>query len=420
MALDPFSILILFSLTIVGGYVGSYIFSKTRIPDVILLMFFGMIVGPVLHLVDTAIFLAISPFLAALAILIILFDAGLNMDFYQMVHSFSRSMLLAVAEIVLGMAAVALISMQIFGFDLLRGLLLGAILGGTSSAIVISIVSRLKISEKAKTFLNLESILTDPMVVVIAIVLVGIITQTGTQVSPVNSILATFSIGAVLGILAGVVWLIVLDRLHGRPFDYMITLAVLFLLYSFVESTGGSGAIAALLFGLVLGNGLTFSRMLKSKKREGFSHLLKTFQSEVSFFIRSFFFVYLGLIVSINPTYALYGLAISAALIATRFIAVQFSTIKMGLTKTEKSMAMHMAPRGLAAAVLAQLPITYGIAGAEIFSNIIFIVILATVIYTTVAVRVFTGKREKKEKREAREEEASKEEKQKAVKKRKK
>src|SRR3989344_4547469 len=419
MALDPFSIVILFSLTIVVGYVGSYIFSKTRIPDVVLLLFFGMIVGPLFHLIDTAIFLTISPFLAALAILIILFDAGLKMDFYQMVHSFSRSMLLAVLEILLGIVVVAFVSMHLFGFDLLRGMLLGTILGGTSSTIVIVVVSRLKMNEKAKTFLNLESIITDPMVVVIAIVLIGMITQSAVQ-SPVNSILATFSIGAVLGILAGVIWLIVLDRLHGRPFDYMITLAVLFLLYSFVESTGGSGAIAALLFGLVLGNGLTFSRMLKSKKREGFSHLLKTFQSEVSFFIRSFFFVYLGLIVSINPTYALYGLAISAALIATRFIAVQFSTIKMGLTKTEKSMAMHMAPRGLAAAVLAQLPITYGIAGAEIFSNIIFIVILATVIYTTVAVMVFTGKREKKEKREAREEEASKEEKQKATKKRKK
>ncbi|HLD48933.1 MAG TPA: cation:proton antiporter [archaeon] len=409
MAIDPFSILILFSLTIVVGYVGSYIFSKTRIPDVILLLFFGMIVGPLFHLVDTAIFLTISPFLAALAILIILFDAGLNMDFYQMVHSFSRSMFLAVLEILLGIVVVAFVSMQLFGFDLLRGMLLGTILGGTSSAIVIVVVSRLKMNEKAKTFLNLESIITDPMVVVIAIVLIGMITQSAVQ-SPVNSILATFSIGAVLGILAGVIWLIVLDRLHGRPFDYMLTLAVLFLLYTFVESTGGSGAIAALLFGLVLGNGLTFSKILKSKKREGFGHLLRTFQSEVSFFIRSFFFVYLGLIVSINPTYLIYGIGISVLLIITRIAAVQLSTIKMGLTKLEKNISMHMAPRGLATAVLAQLPISYGIAGAQIFSDIAFVVILATMIYTTIAVKI-CSKEKKPKKPDSSEEEVHKEEK---------
>ena len=409
MAIDPFSILILFSLTIVVGYVGSYIFSKTRIPDVILLLFFGMIVGPLFHLVDTAIFLTISPFLAALAILIILFDAGLNMDFYQMVHSFSRSMFLAVLEILLGIVVVAFVSMQLFGFDLLRGMLLGTILGGTSSTIVIVVVSRLKMNEKAKTFLNLESIITDPMVVVIAIVLIGMITQSAVQ-SPVNSILATFSIGAVLGILAGVIWLIVLYRLHGRPFDYMLTLAVLFLLYTFVESTGGSGAIAALLFGLVLGNGLTFSKILKSKKREGFGHLLRTFQSEVSFFIRSFFFVYLGLIVSINPTYLIYGIGISVLLIITRIAAVQLSTIKMGLTKLEKNISMHMAPRGLATAVLAQLPISYGIAGAQIFSDIAFVVILATMIYTTIAVKI-CSKEKKPKKPDSSEEEVHKEEK---------
>ena len=63
-----------------------------------------------------------------------------------------------------------------------------------------------------------------------------------------------------------------------------------------------------------------------------------------------------------------------------------------GLRKSrviEKNMIRTMAPRGLAAAVLAQLAVAYGIPNASVFSDIIFIVILATVIYTTVASRIF-------------------------------
>ena len=52
-------------------------------------------------------------------------------------------------------------------------------------------------------------------------------------------------------------------------------------------------------------------------------------------------------------------------------------------------MMRTMVPRGLAAAVLAQLPVAYGIPNAAIFSDLVFIVILGTVLYTTVATRLF-------------------------------
>src|SRR3989338_1634226 len=387
--LDSFSLLALFGVTIIVGYIGYLFFDKTRIPDVFWLIIFGILVGPVLNLVDRALFVSISPFLAALALLIILFDAGLNMDFYKMLRSFPRSVLLAVLCMVLSVAAAASVAYSFVGLGLLYSILLGVIVGGTSSEIVTTLVRRLKMHEKPKMLVTLESIFTDPVVIVFSIVLLNIDSHSGTQVSPVQGVLSAFSIGAVIGLIAGLIWLFVLDKLKGRPFDYMLTLAVLFLLYVFVESASGSGAIAALAFGLVLGNGGAFSTMLRMKRRFGFSKLLRTFQNEVSFFIRAFFFVYLGIIVTINTTYLIYGLAISAVLIAARLVAVQLTIYKMNLTGMEKNMLRTMAPRGLAAAVLSQLPAAYGIPGAALFSDIVFIVILATVLYTTIATRLF-------------------------------
>lgn len=386
MVVNALEILTLFAITIFVGYVGSIIFNKTNISDVIWLLLFGILVGPVLQLVDRSLFVAISPFLAAVALVIILFDGGLNMDFYNMVRGAPRGMLLGVLGIALSIAVVGFLASWIFGFSLLVGMLLGAILGGTSSAVVIVIVNKTAVSTRVKTTLNLESIFTDPLVIVVSIALINIITA-NSNYSALQGILGSFSIGAVIGVVLGIVWLFILERIKGKPFDYMLTLAALLVVYVVVESASGSGAIAALFFGLVLGNGSTITKMLKIRKRIGADPLLRSFHTEVSFFIRSFFFVFLGLIVLINPTYIVFGLVISLVLILTRLVVVQIGALGMGVTKAEKNLMRIMLPKGLAAAVLAQLPVAAGIKEAAVFSDIIFVVIITTILYTTVASR---------------------------------
>ena len=399
MPVEPLSLLSLFSATLILGYAGYLIFEKTGIPDIIWLLLLGLLLGPVFHTLDQSVFISLFPFLAALALLIILFDAGLNMDFYQVVKGFPRSMLLAVLNVISAMVVVGFLSVFLFKITLLQGLLMGAILGGTSSAIVVSVVSRLKIGDNIKTMLSLESIFNDPFTIVIPIALIGLIIQSANG-SPVNHILSVFSVGAVIGFFTGIVWAFVLDMLKGRPFDYMLTLAMLFLVYVLAELVGGNGAIATLAFGVVLGNEKTISTMLKmDKKFSSVSHLFRTFQSEITFFIRSFFFVYLGIIVSINSTYVLYGIIISVVLILLRLAIVKVSTLGMKLEKAELRTMQVMAPRGLAAAVLSYLPVSMGVPNGQIFSDIVFIVILVTTIYTTVAVEILFRHKPNEEKK---------------------
>lgn len=250
------------------------------------------------------------------------------------------------------------------------------------------VMSRIHVRSKVKTILNLDSILTDPLVIIVSIALINTITLGAAGNSPVRDILSAFSIGAVIGLIVGLVWLFALDKLRGKPFDYMITLAVLFLIFVGVELAGGSGAIASLAFGIVLGNGHSFSIMLRFRKKFAVDDVLRHFHNEVSFFIRSFFFVFLGIIISIDQSFVLYGILIAAALIAIRVVVIQVASVGMSLTSQEKNLMRIMTPRGLAAAVVSQLPGLSGIPGGEIFSNITFVVILATVIYTAVATKV--------------------------------
>lgn len=384
---NALEILALFAVTIFVGYVGSLIFNKTNISDVIWLLLFGIFVGPVLHLVDRALFLTIAPFLAAVALLTILFDAGLNMDFYQLVRGAPRSMLLGVLYLAFSMAGIGFVMSWFFGFSPLLGVLLGAILGGTGSAVVLAIVAKSGAGPQVRTLLSLESVFTDTLVIVVSIALINIMVANAAY-SAYQGILGAFSIGAVIGVLLGIVWLFILERLKGKPFDYMLTLAALFIVYIVVESAAGSGAIASLFFGLMLGNGAAVCRMLKIRKRAGADPLFRSFHTEVSFFIRSFFFVFLGLIVAINPVYIIYGLVISAVLIVVRLIVAQIGTYGMSIARHEKNLVRVMVPQGLAAAVLAQLPVSAGIKEAAIFSDIIFVVIITTILYTTIASRL--------------------------------
>jgi len=388
MVIEPLSILTLFGVTIVLGYVGSFIFKKTRIPDVIWLLLFGIIVGPLFNLVDTEIFMTASPLLGAVALLIILFDAGLHMNLYQIMKKISRSILLAFLGIFCSAIGIGFVSIFLFQFDWISGLILGLMISGTSSAIVISMVDPMRIKNGVKTILKLESIITDPVIIVLAIALMQIAVTTLEPATLVNSLASTYSIAIVIGLISAMVWLIILDKIKGREFDYMLTLAIAFLLYVFVETIGGSGSIAALIFGLVLGNSVAFSRMFKLRKRYRTNKLLKRFQTEITFFVRSFFFVYLGLIISIDFVYLLYGVLITVLALFIRFFVVQISTFKMSITKVEKNVMRIMFPRGLAAAVLAQMPLTYGIAGGDIFLNISFTVIFLSVLLTAVFTRI--------------------------------
>jgi cell volume regulation protein A len=396
------TLLTLFGLTVIIGYIGNLIFRKSKIPDVIWLMFFGFLVGPVFSLIDTEAFVKLVPFLSSLALLIILFDSGLHMNIYRVIRDTPRSLALAISGIVVSMLLVGGISMLYFNTDIMTGLILGAILGGTSSPIVLSLVRESETRSKIKNLLSLESALTDALTIIVTLFLLNIVLAI-TPSPPLIGLLGPFSIGAMLGLVAGLVWLFVLDRLKGLPFSHMLTLSIVFILYAFVEISGGSGPLASLFFGIVIGNGKNFSLMLKLKKVFEVDTKMKMFQDEITFFIRSFFFVLLGLLVFINTQIVLIGIVISVVLILGRIVTTEIGIIKLKIPHIERDFIRVMVPRGLAAAVLAQIVIAAKdkIPEAEVFADIVFIVILATVFYSSAVTMILSRKMDMEEKKKA-------------------
>jgi cell volume regulation protein A len=411
--------LVIAALIILIGFLANFLFKKTGLPDMLILIFLGAVFGPILGVFDVEIIKSFAPYIAALALAYILFDGGMGLNIRQVFSNSPKAILLAVSGFLFSVLGVAAFMIAVFNVPLSYGLLFGSIFGGSSSVVVISLANRIKISEKGSTILILESTLTDIFCIVISLALIDVIVTGQASVVAIGfGVASKFLIGIFVGISIGFAWLFALRRLANLDFSYILTIGTILLGYAVSESIGGSGALSALIFGLILGNEKEIIRTLTNLFRFNIggsidgkiecsvSKGLKRFESEVAFLIRTFFFVFLGIIASISsPILLVAGIVLSMILLVTRYCAVCLTTLKSSL-KRERQIMTYVLTRGLAAAVLATLPAQFNLLYADLFINIAVVIIVTTAIIATIGSiavshtehtkRIFTFKIKKK------------------------
>jgi len=388
--LDPVVLAFVVAGTIIIlGFLGEEFSKRTGIPDPILLLLFGVLLGPVFNVFSREQLVPITPYFAALALITILFDGGLNMKIKEAIRNSPRALILGFSGWTINVLVTAFLCKYLLGWRLLNGLLLGSIVGGSSSIIVIALARKLGVDSKTETILSLESILTDVLCTVGAFVAIDIILsgEVSLQVA-LSSVAIAFAVGIIVGLLIGIAWLNILEGIKGKPNAYMLTLAILLLTFFVARNLGGTGAISALFFGLVIGNAPSFAKLVKFNNSCTVSadESVRNFHGQISFLIRSFFFVFTGLLFSFSSlTLVFFGLLLAFVFLGIRFFAVKLSFVRSSSKDMEMLMTV-MLPRGLAAAVLASLPFVSGVPGSEVFPEVAFIVILFTIIICTVGV----------------------------------
>jgi cell volume regulation protein A len=376
-------ILLAAGVVIFLGVAGEAFFKKTGIPDVAFLMILGVIIGPVLGIIQPDAVIQIVPYFAALALIIIMFDGGLNLDLKQIIKTAHFSFTLAILGFILSVVIATLAIHYTLDWSWLESILLGSIVGGSSSAIVFGLVRNIRISEETKNMLSFESALTDILSTIIAFILFEAILagQFDLQILQ-ETIGRAIVVGLVLGFGVGIPWMYVSTKLGNAQHSYMLTLGVLFVLFFLASSFGESGALTALVFGLMLGNKNHLAGILKFKLPR--IELDDPTHNQLTFLVRSFFFVFVGLMASIGQfEYVVLGIGITIAIYFGRMIVSKITLTKK-FSLLDRKVTYSMIPRGLAAAVLATFPITLGLPHAEAYPQIIFFIILSSVIITTI------------------------------------
>jgi cell volume regulation protein A len=231
---------------------------------------------------------------------------------------------------------------------------------------------------------------SDPLCIIASITLIKMIMLPNvSMMDAVRDIFGTFTLSSAFGLGIGLLWAKVLNRLRNRPFTYMITIAVLLPTYILSEQWigEGGGAMTALTFGLAITNyRFIMEKLGADSKVMVDKQKLREFHEEITFFIKSFFFVYIGLVVSLSLDYALIGLGLTLLLMVIRFFVVEVLSRPLKFNVTEKVLSQSIYTSGLPAFVMSQLPMIFDPTGkyfinSSIYPNLCMPIVLGTVIY---------------------------------------
>ena len=371
------------SVVIILGVLGEAFFKKTGIPDIAFLMVLGVVIGPVFGIIQPEAVIEIVPYFAALALIIIMFDGGYNLHIGNVLKTAHFAIVLVILGFAVSVGIVAAFGHYGLGWEWMDSILLGAIVGGSSSIIVFGLVRKLRISDEAKSMLSFESALTDIFATIIAFILFEAILSGQFNLDLLGQTIGrAVAVGLILGFGVGIPWMFFISKLTNAQHNYMLTLGVLFLLFFLANSFGESGALTALVFGLMLGNKKYLVQKLKIKLPD--NTIDNSLHRQVTFIVRAFFFVFVGLLASFGQIeYVIFGIMAAVAIYAGRVIITHTALVK-GFSKLDKKVTSVMIPRGLAAAVLATIPLTMGLQNGEAYPQIIFFIILTSVIITTI------------------------------------
>ncbi len=367
------------------------IFSRTRIPDVILLIIIGICVGPVLGLASPTMFGEVGPVFTTVTLIIILFESGLALRLSMLRAALGGAMTLAPLCFFLTMAVVAGFAIWLTDLEVLPAFILGAIVGSTSEAVVIPLVRQLRIKEETSTLLSVESSVNDVLSIVITVALVQAYVVGKFEIASVSGdLIASFLVALVFGIIGALVWSVLLNRIRAIKNAIFTTPAFVFVIYGIVETLGFSGAIAALAFGVTIGNIETIRipifKSWTAKEPVGLNQTEKIFFSEVAFLLKTFFFIYLGLSLELISNWLIIvGLILTAVAFALRIPAVKLS-VRQAMGAKDFSVMAVMVPKGLAAVVLASIPLQQGVAGGETIRHVTYGVVLFSIVITSILV----------------------------------
>lgn len=363
-------------------------FDRIRIPSVLILMSCGFLLGPVFHIFPSEQFQKVAPHFGALAFLLILFEGGLDLRLGTVATGWQTGAFLAVRAFFAGFALLFLVAWA-GGMGASEAAILAMCLAPISGSIVIPLASKLGLGEKTRSVVVLEAATADVLGVLGMGFLLTLVTGGGlAALVAVGSLFAVaFSVLFAAGI--GLWWPRVLRRLPEKRFTDVLTFGLAMLLWAVVELPGASGALAVLVFGLVLANEreilgkLGFSSEAVAEVARKTSEKLHGFIFQLTFLVRAFFFVFLGALVNLKEVTWLDGilvLGLVGAMVLSRYWVLYPKGSGLPVASENKHTIWLVQPRGLVSAVLAMEAIHEGLAGPRFLGLISAAIVLSNLL----------------------------------------
>lgn len=373
-------ILLIVSVLLISAILLNKIGGKFGVPSLLIFILVGIMAGSDgiggIYFED----FYLSQFIGIVAISYILFMGGLSVDIDELKPVFKEGAVLATLGVFITGIVTGLICYYFLDLSLLECMLLGGIISSTDAAAVFSVLRSKSISlaNNLKPLLEFESGSNDPMAVFLTVGIIGLITAQLNLPYLIFDFFKQMTLGIVFGYLIAraTVWLINRIKLEYDSLYVVITLASVLFTYSFISLIGGNGFIGTYVCGLAMA-----AMKFVNKKT-----LIK-FHDATAWIMQIVMFLILGLLVNFKYGFTFVRQAFLVAMVLTfvaRPIAVFLTTIPFKRSVNEKLMISWVGLRGAAPIVLATFPLTANIPHAmEIFNIVFFVVIISVLLQGT-------------------------------------
>ena len=374
--LDPFLVTgLLFFLSLIAGTVSE----RTRIPALLLFLGIGMLAGgdgPGGLPFDDAPF---TNWIGTVALAFILFSGGFATRWQDIRPIVVRGVLFSTLGVMLTAVTMACLIALIPGFSFKDGFLLGAIVSSTDAAAVFSILRTQKLGLKGslKPLLEFESGSNDPMAVFLTLAVLRWIDAPGAPFGDMLLLfLAQMIFGGVMGVLMGRLACFLIQRLRveNEALYPVWGISIVLATFGLAQSVRGNGYLAVYVCGVVMGEGDFL-----------YKYSLERFHDAFAWLMQIAMFLVLGLLVNpgelINGSVVGVGFLVSALLMfVARPLAVLICSIRSDFSLRERLFVSWTGLRGAVPIILATYPMTEGHPHAHYFFNLIFFVVLTSVL----------------------------------------
>ncbi len=315
--------------------------------------------------------------LVTIALVVILFDGGMHIGWSRFRSAAGAVVWIGVAGTAVTAAGMAVLAHFLFDFEWRSALLLGTALAPTDPAVVFSVLGRREIAGRTGTIVEGESGANDPVAIALMATLLA---ATGGGVHAVASGVGEFALqmvlGAAFGALGGYLLLTLMRRvpLPNAALYPVQTVAFACLLYGVTTVAHGSGFLAVFLAGIIVGDA-----------RAPYKREIEHFASGLSTVAEILVFTVLGLTISLDQVLhdgeLWTGVALAALLIlVVRPVLVGLVLAPVRLRLGERIFVLWAGLKGAVPIVLGTFVLTGGVPDATRIYDIVFVVVLISVI----------------------------------------